>query len=324
MFNNDNDEANGHMSDCQADGDETLVKDEEATDGDDQKPPYSYVALIAMAIRSAPDRRLTLSNIYKYITDNFPFYQKHKKGWQNSIRHNLSLNECFVKIPKEGGDRKGNFWALDPAYEPLFENGAYRRRRRVKRVNTSHVRNHANQHSVSSAGFNVASAAAAAQAYSLMYSQILGAGLRTQQQQQPRTVNDPAFQTAQIQTGFEQFASNFRVAPQVRQTPSSWMSGLAALYGTNNKTVANSDFNMNNQPDYSLALRKIYSTSLQESNTNNNGQINNFYNASSNCQAAPDVAGSSLYPNQTTTPSFNFLEAFKSFPVSQTNEIQPR
>ncbi|KAK2827165.1 hypothetical protein Q7C36_018091 [Tachysurus vachellii] len=97
------------------------------------RPPYSYSALIAMAINGAPNRRLTLSQIYQYVADNFPFYNKSKAGWQNSIRHNLSLNDCFMKMPRDDDDPgKGNYWTLDPNCEKMFDNGNFRRKRKRK------------------------------------------------------------------------------------------------------------------------------------------------------------------------------------------------
>ncbi|KAG7484595.1 hypothetical protein MATL_G00051590 [Megalops atlanticus] len=97
------------------------------------RPPYSYSALIAMAIHGAPDHRITLSQIYQYVADNFPFYNKSKAGWQNSIRHNLSLNDCFKKVPRDEDDPgKGNYWTLDPNCEKMFDNGNFRRKRKRK------------------------------------------------------------------------------------------------------------------------------------------------------------------------------------------------
>ncbi|KAM4826923.1 forkhead box protein I1 [Thomomys bottae] len=102
------------------------------------RPPYSYSALIAMAIHGAPDRRLTLSQIYQYVADNFPFYNRSKAGWQNSIRHNLSLNDCFKKVPRDEDDPgKGNYWTLDPNCEKMFDNGNFRRKRKRKSDTTS-------------------------------------------------------------------------------------------------------------------------------------------------------------------------------------------
>ncbi|CAG5090360.1 Oidioi.mRNA.OKI2018_I69.PAR.g12571.t1.cds [Oikopleura dioica] len=101
------------------------------------RPPYSYSALIAMAIQNAPEKKLTLSQIYQYVAENFPFYKKSRAGWQNSIRHNLSLNDCFKKMPRDEDDPgKGNYWTLDPNCEKMFDNGNFRRKRK-RRDNTT-------------------------------------------------------------------------------------------------------------------------------------------------------------------------------------------
>lgn len=95
---------------------------------DGQKPPYSYATLIGMAILRSPQRRLTLSAIYHWISHTFEYYCNNDSGWQNSIRHNLSLNKAFVKQERPKDEPgKGNYWTIEPGYEFQFMKGRTRK-----------------------------------------------------------------------------------------------------------------------------------------------------------------------------------------------------
>lgn len=99
------------------------------------KPPYSYISLITMSIQQSANKMCTLSEIYQFIMDLFPFYRQNQQRWQNSIRHSLSFNDCFVKVPRTP-DRpgKGSYWTLHPDSGNMFENGCYLRRQKRFKV----------------------------------------------------------------------------------------------------------------------------------------------------------------------------------------------
>ncbi|KAJ7986364.1 hypothetical protein DPEC_G00339150 [Dallia pectoralis] len=105
------------------------------------KPPYSYIALIAMAIRDSCSGRLTLAEINDYLMKKFPFFRGSYTGWRNSVRHNLSLNDCFLKVLRDPSRPwgKDNYWMLNPHSEYTFADGVFRRRRKRISKNRSDV-----------------------------------------------------------------------------------------------------------------------------------------------------------------------------------------
>ncbi|XP_070543595.1 forkhead box protein I1-ema-like [Ptychodera flava] len=100
---------------------------------EEPKPNHSYIGLIAMAILSHKDKKLVLSDIYQYILDNYAYFRTRGPGWRNSIRHNLSLNDCFIKAGRSANG-KGHFWAIHPANIDDFQKGDFRRRRAQRKV----------------------------------------------------------------------------------------------------------------------------------------------------------------------------------------------
>ncbi|KAG0317465.1 Forkhead box protein I1 [Linnemannia gamsii] len=63
-----------------------------------RRPNESYSTIIIKAIRNSPLQRLKLSEIYDYVSREIPTMDGNDKGWQNTVRHNLSHNKCFRRI----------------------------------------------------------------------------------------------------------------------------------------------------------------------------------------------------------------------------------
>ncbi|XP_018615873.1 forkhead box protein J1-A-like [Scleropages formosus] len=94
------------------------------------RPPYSYATLICMAMQASKSSKITLSYIYEWIKENFCYFRHVGPSWQNSIRHSLSVNKCFIKVPRQkGGPEKRGFWTIDPRNADQLLRDAYKKTR---------------------------------------------------------------------------------------------------------------------------------------------------------------------------------------------------
>ncbi|KAF0992049.1 hypothetical protein HZS_385, partial [Henneguya salminicola] len=103
------------------------------------KPLYSYAQLISQAILNSKNRKIPLIGIYRYISNTYPYYQINEKGWQNSIRHNLSLNKNFFKIPRNlSKSGKGCLWTIPDEFYEEAKSEAFKIKSRKKLPSQSH------------------------------------------------------------------------------------------------------------------------------------------------------------------------------------------
>ena len=109
---------------------QTLMESREAMDwasdaAKNVKPPMSYATLIGQAILNGPGEKSSLNGIYEWIKQHFSYYRHIEQSWQNSIRHNLSLNPAFAKTNREAHEPgKGGLWLIvDSKKEEFRKNG---------------------------------------------------------------------------------------------------------------------------------------------------------------------------------------------------------
>jgi Forkhead domain len=100
------------------------------------RPTFSYSTLIAIAIKHSKKGKVTLGELYQWIMENFPYYKIAGPTWRNSIRHNLSFNKLFVRIPREPADPgKGAYWGINTQLDKvnLLNTQSTRRQKKRKR-----------------------------------------------------------------------------------------------------------------------------------------------------------------------------------------------
>lgn len=79
---NDSSDTDVYMSDTKLHRSRNSTTDmcvEKNTEG---KPPYSYATLIKYAIERSAENKLTLSQIYQWVIDHYPYYGSAGSGWK--------------------------------------------------------------------------------------------------------------------------------------------------------------------------------------------------------------------------------------------------
>ena len=124
-----------------------------------ERPKMSYCQLISEALINSSNGMLVLSDIYEAISSKYPYFKITTKSWQNSIRHNLSLDKSFTKEekiekiigPDIENEKRGCYWKLaDPKY--LMKKSKKRKKVEESQLQLNHNYNYVEQSTVDHEG----------------------------------------------------------------------------------------------------------------------------------------------------------------------------
>ncbi|KAL1965395.1 hypothetical protein VTN77DRAFT_5832 [Rasamsonia byssochlamydoides] len=237
----------------------------------DLKPPYSYATMIAQAIFSSEEEKLTLNSIYQWIMDKYAFYRHSNSGWQNSIRHNLSLNKAFQKVPRRTDEPgKGMKWQIAPEHRQEYWKKHLRKTNQSSAPSSPATKEGA---ASTSRGANGQTSTSTSSSYEGVFS---ASGPANNNKTSPQAPS-PGF-------------SSFSVAPVEAYTPER---GSRA-------SRAGQDLPRNNNADYDEQ------SPLPSRSQNNNNGTGRAYGLSDNAAGSPPVLSSSYYddgPSSMITPA---------------------
>ena len=112
---------------------ETTARDKNNHEGISSTNNFpSYTEMIATILLSERPATKTLQEIYDYMEKQYPFLKQRGASWKNSVRHTLSLSECFVKMPRPDSGRRCD-WTVHPLYLHQFSCGNFKKPRQMKK-----------------------------------------------------------------------------------------------------------------------------------------------------------------------------------------------
>lgn len=95
-----------------------------ASFSDSNRPDMSYKEMVAKILLKSEKGQLSLKEITEQVAKDYEYYAKSKTNWPSSIRHTLSVADCFVKAGRAKGGR-GFMWKIAEPYIKFFKEGDF-------------------------------------------------------------------------------------------------------------------------------------------------------------------------------------------------------